>query len=300
MKLMRWLLASFIVLGLGVSSSYAAYQKNSNEDVGSARVFGGGGFAWMQDKIKDSQFSPDPKIDGWMWAARAGYEYMNANDIFFRAEGFWRGGKVESDEKDFSTFNVDGSAITVNGKFDSYAHNYGANGRIGYMWDFGQEQQFAFAPYTGIGYYGQRASFSEGALTGTGDFLAGQGGQWQARSWYVPVGVYLHYAMGEEFCVGLFAEAQFSFGNYIWEKFQTGTEDDGVTPTYAEATSNGKNEVNWRVELPMTWQLTPRWDLQLSPYYQYSTLTSKDADNLGFGKNTFSDAGAYLELGVSF
>ena len=106
--------------------------------------------------------------------------------------------------------------------------------------------------------------------------------------------------MNEKLCVGLFAEAQFSFGNYIWEKFQTGTEPDGTTPKFAEASSNGKNEVNWRAELPITWQLTYRWDLQLSPYYQYSTVTSKKADNLGFGKNTFSDAGVFFELGVKF
>jgi hypothetical protein len=281
-------MASFIVLGLGVSSSYASLPKDktAHDMAGPSRVFAGGGFAWNQFKSRFEE-GPSEKLKGNFWSAQGGFEWMEYDDVFFKAEASWRGGSIE------------GSADDDGEKDHAYSHDYGVKGRVGYMFEM---DTFGVAPYTGIGYQGQTMSFREDSNGGTGPAF-------QSRMWYAPVGVYVHYGVNEEFSVGLFAEAQFTFANTIRETLYHPSASD---PYYYDSLySKGNSKVNFRFELPLTWNMTDRWDLQLTPYYQHSKMTAKEPldlldpsgnvlTSMQFHSVNNTDMGANLSLGVRF
>jgi len=266
---MRYVLAT--LCALAVSATTYAEEKNeqsATEKVwaGASRVFAGAGFNFTE---MDGDDNSSNKLEGWFWAGRTGFQYTEREDVFGTAEVTWNGGSVT--EKDNGSVN-----------FRGYAHTYGAKGRLGYMWGFGDNNEFGFAPYFGFGYGGSSMNVHDETVVS---------GKFSSRFWYAPIGVYFDWIACEDFSVGLFAEAQLAFGYRFWESI-TGQSD---------VTVSGKNEVNWKVELPITYQITKIWDLQFTPFWQNLTMNPNLNSVFYKDSHTTSNAsGALLELGVRF
>lgn len=261
---MRYFLLSLFALGMSVASfaEKKAEKPLTNEWwAGPARVFGGAGFNFTQGDGSNAI-----KLKGWYWNARTGYQFINRSDIFATAEGDWNGGHLKKEDAALAT------------DYRGYMHTFGAKGRVGYMWGMGNQDLFGVAPYLGIGYGGGRISV-RGASTAAG--------RYEYRFWYVPVGLYMDFMISKDLSIGLFGEAQFAFGYRFWES--------------TSGTVSGKNKVNWKVELPVTWQLTKTWDLQLTPFWKYYHLNPKGTTTYFTTTHDHSDeVGALLELGVRF
>ena len=77
----------------------------------------------------------DRKLDKSIWNGWLGYEYNRPWATYFSVRGYYGGGRGTLDSINY------------------FSHNWFVEGRLGYQFTFGQEDQFSFTPYAGYGYY---------------------------------------------------------------------------------------------------------------------------------------------------
>lgn len=263
---MKKLIGCVAALAMFVGGALWAQQADDQTDVkvatraGDSRVFAG--VDWNHNRGKQGT----DKMSGNPWGGVVGYEYIEADYLYFHVKGYWGGGRMKGTEG--------GSEAR------SYDHAWFVDGRIGWMFGLGQENEFGIAPYVGIGYDTVRASFNLPSEQKIKEY-----------GWWLPFGIYFDWNVVPEFNIGLNAQCRWDFNQKMEVK----------SGTNAGNSTKGKHRFNWLFELPLKYQLTSEWDLNLVPYYMHERFVPK-TNTTAFGTDHMKDTiwGARLELGYSF
>jgi hypothetical protein len=331
-------LVSFTMLGTSAFTATASDGKKNEDPFGPNRFFGA--FGWNNSNLKNTGSADfavtssvpalsgsftrswDRKLDESIWNGWLGYEYNRPWATYFSVRGYYGGGSGSKDNNNFFT------------------HNWFVEGRLGYQFTFGQEDQFSFTPYAGYGYYESKTRKSTESLShsytvnGVDVTISYDESRGQAKVTQqdINVGVCFNWMLMDKFSVGLTAQAMMDVST---RAEASGTIQNGkVVETLTGAvewtqsgvkdlsrSGSGDSQVNWYFELPLMYHLDSAWDISLVPYYSWrkakekntsvnvpeTTVTFPNNPDVTFAatgdlKNDFKlqDFGARLELGFRF
>ena len=245
---------------------------------GPSRVYGGFGIYHAEVKHAGEKVALNP-IFGVL-----GYTYKSPDDFFADIKGSWGGGKFDGKYK----YEGASSAVTMKG----FKHSFDMIGRFGWMFPFGQEEEFGVTPFLGLAYFNDKDTISKNSSLINEEFY----GKVTTYGYYIPVGVLVEWKVIPEFTVGLCAQINYTISTKVDPK---GTKGDGST--VSGSTHKMKKAFGWAVELPMTYQLTSEWDVSLVPSYEFGKLKPKQTSSYPIHKEyKLHDYGARLEAGYSF
>ncbi len=256
-NLIKYLVAGVLSLVAFTGAFADEGQQKDGQTAGPNRVFGA--VDWNHSNLKDGS----EKMTGKPWGGLVGYEFKEVNNIYFYARGMWNGSKMDNASNRY------------------YNHSWRAYATVGYTFDLGEGSDFTVSPYVGLGYRSNRMNWSTAATVATD-------AKNKFHAWEVPVGLFFNWDVAPEFNVGLDVQAQWMFNSR-----DTMTV---VTPAAAHTVEKGKNHVNWRFELPLTYQVNSEWDLGLVPHYSQFNFTPSGTTD----KVKTTDYGVRLEAGYSF
>jgi hypothetical protein len=269
------------------ASSFAAFAQEDeliiNDKAGPSRVYGGFGLGHVALK----------KITSNSFFGLLGYKYCDREDFYIDVKGGWGAGKFDGKMK----FEGENRASHVKG----FAHPFDLVGRFGWMFGFGQEDEFGVAPFIGVGYFNNKSTFKypgTAAVAYLNDFY----GKTKTHGYTVPFGVALDWKVVPEFTVGLTAQIDWLFSGKAETEGSVCALESGSTTSYewpavTKETVKLKKKFNMSFELPMTYQLTSEWDVSLVPHFSKSDIEPK-ATTCHKPKTTAY--GARLEVGYSF
>ena len=294
-------LVSFTMLGTSAFTATASDGKKNEDPYGPNRFFGA--FGWNNSNLKNTgsadidvsaKFATsgasiddlsgnftrswDRKLDESIWNGWLGYEYNRPWATYFSVRGYYGGGSGSKDNKNFFT------------------HNWFVEGRLGYQFTFGQEDQFSFTPYAGYGYYESKTRKSTESLShsytvndvDTTISYDESRGQAKVTQQDINVGVCFNWMLMDKFSVGLTAQAMMDVStraeasqtiqNSKVVENLTGVErewtQDGVANL--SRSGSGDSQVNWYFELPLMYHLDSAWDISLVPYYSWRKAKEKN------------------------
>jgi hypothetical protein len=339
MKLLKSLLIGLTSISILSVPSWSADKKNES---GPNRVFGA--FAWNNlhvEKNFDHSVSFDATktdtggvvtaftdqlsnsrsetIDLNIMSGWAGYEYSRPDATYLCLRGAWGGGKGDWDKSNEHVFE----------------HQWFAEGRVGYQFSFGMDDEFGFTPYVGFSFHSTSSSEASKTrtVTDTADNSTLTGtfsNKEKTRKQDVDVGILFNWNVMENWSVGLNLEAFID----VWGRSKTDFDVSQVTIVNADGTTlitptttdfsrtiHLKSEINWLAELPITYKVNSQWDFSFVPFYNWNkinpdlnndtyTVTGSDAagdtytlvikDTYTKHKITAQNSGARLEIGYRF
>ena len=285
-------LVSFTMLGTSAFTATASDGKKNEDPYGPNRFFGA--FGWNNSNFKingsadvtvdssvdalDGNFTRrfDPDLDQSIWNGWLGYEYNRPWATYFSVRGYYGGGS--------------GSRNSIN----YFSHNWFVEGRIGYQFTFGQEDQFSFTPYAGYGFYESKTrksteslshSYTVDGVDVTTSYNESRG-QGKITQQDINVGVCFNWMFMDKFSVGLTVQAMIDvktktqdsqrFQDTVVTETLTNNTWSQVGTTDLSRSASGDGQVNWFVELPLMYHLDSAWDISLVPYYSWRKAKVKD------------------------
>ena len=216
------------------------------------------------------------------------YKHKNHNDIFVDVKGMYGGGlhggkhkyKDATDAVDLKTF----------------VHQFGIQGRFGWMFPFGQEEEFGIVPYLGVGYFGDKGSVSKSETLKEKEFY----GKIKTHGFYVPVGVLLEWKVVPKFVVGLYTQVEYVFDFKMESRGYKCTNETGPVVEKVSKNYMIKNTFSYFIELPMTYKLTEEWDVFVVPCYGFIETKLKETTSHILHSKASKLHGYSANLGVGY
>lgn len=256
-----------ITLLLTICAASLIYCQHPNRDINPTaevskpyHLFIGGSWYHDRDQANGNDASANPI------GLILGFERCQRNDVYVYLRGFWGMGRFEGDRQ------------------HSFMHRWYANGRVGYMIGFGENDEFGLAPYVGLGYQQDIRSIHEPSNS-----------KQRLKKWYLPAGLYFDWKVNEKFNVG-------ANGQIIWAFNRKNTVLSG---TNEEDRVSYREHFNLLGELHFAYTMIENQnyacDLSLVPFYSFEKMTPRTTTT-AFGSSPLSEhcLGARLELGYWF
>ena len=189
------------------------------------------------------------KYSGTHIAGVLGYECKKQNDFYFYLRTLWGGGHLKG---------------TLGGaSFSEYNHLSSTDGRLGWSFPYGQDEEYLITPYVGVAYD------SDMKALGSGNF--------QGHHWWMLIAVNFDWRVFPELYLGLNLQSR-------WKS--------RVTP--ADLIS-GDESLDWLFEIPVTYKFNDIWSISFVPYY-FRARFEKSSDQHVTNRRW----GGRLETGYSF
>jgi hypothetical protein len=294
-------LISFTMFGANASAASVNDGKKHEDPFGPNRFFGAVGWNKSDIKMNDStSFSATESGDDTekfthgvkqtfdinLWNGWLGYEYNRPWATYFFVRGVWGGGSGDHEN------------------LHAFTHNTFIEGRLGYQFTFGNEDQFSFTPYAGYSYIQNQTRLnpqSVSFITEDGDTveLNVSDEKMVGRKQNISVGAFLNYLFMDKFSVGLNAQAMIN----VQARLKTSTNIEEITVISAAGsdpfipddgnigrTDSVNSNVDWLFELPIMYHLDSAWDFSLVPFYSWSNYKiDKHSVTNSFTENSTGD-----------
>ena len=213
------------------------------------------GTDWLAGLEKSDEFAT---MGNRFWVAPV-WERRTGRDGTFPVDGDLNGVGVGWRTRNLTTTFLSVEAVFLNGGFDlttgskSVYEEWQLEAIFGYTWT-NDEQKLFVTPYAGIRY--RNAHNSLGAPLGL---------EVDQDVWTAPLGVRADRIVNENMVIGFDARIQWKFH-----------DDQLVTGGFSVAEKT-KDELTYRLAVPVTFQLTERVEVELRPYYEWDRFSSQSS-----------------------
>lgn len=176
--------------------------------------------------------------NGWVGGLRFGYDRIKRYKLYFGGDALFSWGRLEGKS---------GAGNSLKSNFMDAS----IEGRIGYTFQQKEGNQISFTPYLGGGYFVETNNFISPSLLKL---------HTQTRFSYACAGFLSSMNLTDEFNIGLNFKAKYMLDgkHYI-----------SHDPEHDPVDMPIKNEMQYRVELPIVYRWCGRYDFGLVPFYEY-------------------------------
>lgn len=204
------------------------------------------------------------KQDGTVYAGKIGYDYIKRYCFYFGAEALYGSGTL--------TGKANGERLKSR-FIDAYAE-----GRIGYTFQQKCGCRLAFTPYVGGGYASEKNNFVHPSPLDV---------HFEIRYPYVCTGFLSSMKFNERWDVGINFKAKYPYDprNHV-------THD----PDFDDSKMLVKECWHYRIEIPITYQLSCPWHISFVPFYEYRKYGNQANFPFDFVETQLHTYGALLKF----